>query len=262
MARVAKILAGAAVMALALSACSGNNQPSGENTLGTITAGKLTVCTNPPYEPFEYEDPSSPSGYAGLDMDLSAEIADRLGLELVVLEAGFDAIQSGVAMAAGTCDMGASAVTITEDRREGVDFSQPYYDSLQSLLVSNESGITSLNGLAGKKIGVQATTTGETYANENKPEGAEILSFPSDGEMWLALQGGQVDALLQDFPINHMHTEADNNYTVVAKYETDESYGFTFAKDKNPALVAAVDAELQSIREDGTYQTIYDKYFA
>ncbi len=72
----------------------------------------------------------------------------------------------------------------------------------------------------------------------------------------------QVDALLQDFPINHMHTEADQNYTVVAKYETDESYGFAFAKDKNPALLAAVDAELQAMREDGTYQTIYDKYFA
>ncbi len=248
-------------MALALSACTSTNQPSGENTLGTITAGALTVCTNPPFEPFEFIDPSSDNGYGGFDLDLSAEIAKRLDLEFKVVEADFDALQSGALLAAGECDFGASAITITEARQANVDFSAPYYDSLQSLLVPKASGVTSLSGLAGKRIGVQTGTTGENYTNENAPEGAEIITFPSDAEMWTALQGGQVDALLQDFPINHLHTEADANYTVVAKYETDESYGLAFAKGERPALLAAVNAELQAMREDGAYQTIYDKYF-
>jgi polar amino acid transport system substrate-binding protein len=260
---MAKIAAVSAGMVLVLTGCSsGDDQPSANNSLGTITAGSLTVCSDPPFAPFEFEDASSPSGYSGFDIDVSDAIATKLGLKLVVVDTDFDALQSGASLDAGVCDMGASGITITEDRKSSIDFSAPYYDSLQSLLVAKASGITSLDDLAGKNIGVQTGSTGEHYANENKPDSATVVSFPSDGEMWVAIQAGQVDALLEDFPINHNHAKADPLYTVVGKYQTNEQYGLTFAKGKNPTLVAAVDAQLETMRSDGTYDKIYDKYFS
>src|SRR5690606_19247210 len=132
------------------------------------------------------------------------------------------------------------AMTITEERAQNIDFSDPYYDSLQSLLVSTDSGITSIDDLAGKKVGVQQGTTGEAYATENVPEGTEIISFPSDGELWPALQGSVIDAILQDQPVNVEHERADSTFTIVEEYNTDEQYGFAFAKGERTALLEAV----------------------
>ena len=230
--------------------------------MGTITAGSLTICSDIPFKPFEYEDASTPTGYTGFDIDLMSAIAGQLNLKLVVVATDFDALQSGAALAAGQCDVGASAITITDARKANIDFSDPYYDSLQSLLVPVNSGITSLADLAGKRIGVQTGTTGETYATQNKPASATIVSFPSDGEEWPALQAGQVDALLQDYPVNNQHVKDDPSYVIVAKYQTDEQYGFAMAQGKNPALLQAINAALQTLRDNGTYTTIYDKYFS
>jgi len=262
MSRLTKIIAGTAIAALALTGCSSTDTPSAENSLGTVTAGSLTICTDAPFIPFEYEDSSTLSGYTGFDIDLMQAIADSLSMKLVVMDSDFDTIQSGAPMAAGNCDVGASAITITDERRTNLDFSDPYYNSLQSLLVAKSSGITSLDDLAGKNLGVQTGTTGEIYAKANAPASTDIVSFPSDGEMWPALQSEQVDALLEDYPVNMQHAESDSSYSVVAKYETDEKYGFALAKDKNPALLKAINDALASLNADGTYQTLYDKYFS
>ncbi|MDR0489469.1 MAG: ABC transporter substrate-binding protein [Propionibacteriaceae bacterium] len=271
MGRFTKIVAGVFGMTLLLSGCAMDSlgdpvdaspEPGQENTLGTITAGVLTVCSEIPFEPFEYEDPADPEKYTGFDIDIVGEIATRLGLELVVVDSDFDALQSGLSLATDKCDLGASAMTITEDRRANIDFTDAYYDSLQSLLVAKDSGITSLDDLAGKSIGVQKGTTGEIYAEQNQPEGAQIVGYPSDGELWPALQAGQIQAILQDQPVNVIHARTDAAYVVVAEYQTDESYGMALAKDKNPELLAAVNGALAEMRADGTYKQIYDKYFA
>jgi len=262
MSRLTKIIAGTAVASLALAGCSSTSGPSAENSLGTITSGSITVCTDSPYIPFEMEDSSAPSGYSGFDIDLMQTIADNLNMKLVVMDGDFDTIQSGAPMAAGNCDLGASAITVTDERKANLDFSDPYYDSLQSLLVPIASGITSLNDLAGKNIGVQAGTTGEIYAKANAPASANLVSFPSDGEMWPAVQAGQVDALLEDYPVNMSHAKSDPSYAVVAKYETDEHYAFALAKDKNPDLLKAINDGLQTLRDNGTYDTLYSKYFS
>jgi polar amino acid transport system substrate-binding protein len=257
----------AAGLTLALAGCSSTTNPGSGNsangsgsTLTTIKAGVLTMCSDSPYPPFEFEDPSTPTGYTGFDVDIMNAIADKIGLSLAVVDTDFNALQSGVALAAGNCDIGGSAITITADRQAQLDFSDPYYDSLQSLLVKKDSGITTLADLKGKKIGVQTGTTGESYANSHAPSPDMIVSFPSDGEMWPALQGGQVDALLQDFPVNNQHVKDNSNYVIVEKYQTDEQYGFALAKGKNPALLQAVNDALAAMRSDGTYQTIYNQY--
>lgn len=260
----------AAVAALALTGCASGGGTSGGSTddpaagadYGLIQPGTLTVCSDIPYPPFEFEDSSSASGYSGFDIDLVTAIADSLDLDVSVQVVGFDGLQSGTTLVAGTCDMAASAMTITDERAKSIDFADPYYDSLQSLLVATDSGIASIDDLAGKKVGVQQGTTGEAYATENVPDGAEIVSFPSDGELWPALQGKVIDAILQDQPVNVEHERADSTFAIVEEYNTDEQYGFAFAKGERTALLEAVNAALADLRSDGTYQQIYDEYFS
>jgi polar amino acid transport system substrate-binding protein len=268
--RLVTIAAVTAVASLALAACGtdGGEEPTGAGEtdgggadLELITDGTLTVCSEVPYPPFEVEDSSAPSGYSGFDIDLAQAIAADLGLELVVVDSGFDAIQGGAAYASGTCDMGASAITITEERQANLDFSDGYYDSLQSLLVATDSGITGIADLAGQPVAVQASTTGEAYAQENAAD-ADLISYPGDAEMWPALQGGTVVAILQDLPVNIEHAKSDDGYEVVEEYDTGESYGFAFGKGTNPNLLAAVNETLQTMRDDGRYDELYNSYFS
>ncbi|MDR0959346.1 MAG: transporter substrate-binding domain-containing protein [Propionibacteriaceae bacterium] len=256
-----------AVMAASLLVATGCTSVDGdagtsESGYTTVTAGTLTVCADIPYPPFEEEDPGSEIGYKGFDVDLVKEISSRLGLGLAIRDVDFDGLQSGAALVSGQCDMAASAVSITEERKANLDFSEPYYDSLQSLLVRADSGITSLDDMAGKTIGVQTGSTGKTYAEEHAPADATLLQLDSDGMLWPAIQADQIQAILQDLPVNQAHTEADPQYVIAATYETDEQYGFAFAKGKNPELREGVDTALQEMRDDGTYQKIYDSYFA
>lgn len=252
--------------ALALAGCAGGSDsgtPSSEagDDYGLVDAGILTVCSDIPYAPFEFEGGDNGTGYTGFDIDLLYAIAQKLDLTLSVQDVGFDALQSGTTLASGTCDIGASAMTITEDRKANLDFSDPYYDSLQSLLVASDSGIESIADLDGKIVGVQQGTTGEAYAAENAP-GAELLQLPSDGELWPAIQAGTIDAILQDQPVNIEHEKADANYVIVEEYNTDEQYGFAFAKGEKTALIDAINSALKELRDSGEYDTIYDTYFA
>ena len=254
------MLAALAAGALALSACGGGSDDAGSaeaSGLDLVSEGTLTVCSDIPYPPFEYEENGE---YTGFDMDLMKEIASGMGLELAVQDVGFDGLQSGAVLGARQCDIGASAVTITEERQANLAFSDPYYDSLQSILVPTDSDIASIDDLAGKQVGVQQGTTGATYAAEKAPE-AELVQFPSDAEMYAAIQAGNVDALLQDLPVNLGHTE-DGAFTIAEELPTDEQYGFIMAKEGSEELVAAVNEQLTALRDNGKYQEIYDSYFA
>jgi polar amino acid transport system substrate-binding protein len=265
-----RALAGAAVLALGLSltACGsddsgseggdGGSGDTGDSTaIQTIEEGTLTVCSDVPYPPFEFQEGGK---YTGFDMDLMTEIAAGLELEMVVQDSAFEGLQSGLSLNSDQCDIVASAMTITEEREANLDFTEGYYDSQQSLLVPTGSDIGSIDDLAGKRVGVQQGTTGKTYTEENAPSDAEIVSFPSDGEMYQAIQAGQVDALLQDLPVNIEHTKS-GDFEIVETYSTDEQYGFA-VKQGNTALLDAVNEQLQAMRDDGRYQEIYDTYFS
>ena len=249
-----------ATSALVLAGCgSDDGSGSGSGEIETISEGTLTVCSDIPYEPFEYPDKSG--GYTGFDMDLMAEISKGLGLDLEIVDVGFDGLQSGASLAAGQCDIGASAMTITEEREANLDFSDPYYDSKQSLLVPADSDIASIDDLAGTSVGVQQGTTGKAYAEENVPEDTEVVSFPSDAELYQAIKSGSVDAILQDLPVNLAHTQ-DGEYQIVEEYDTDESYGFAVAEEGSEALLDGVNEQLAELRKDGTYDKLYNQYFS
>ena len=262
----------AAGLVLSLAACgsddggdTGSDGTGGDGNGGDaasfdlVTDGTLTVCSDVPYVPFEDFDTSAPSGFSGFDIDIVSYIAEGLDLDLVVKDSSFEGLQSGLSLNAGECDLAASAMTITDERAENLDFSEGYYDSLQSLLVPADSDIAGIGDLSGKRVAVQQGTTGESYATENA-EGAELVSFPSDAEMYQAILASQVDAVLQDLPANVPHT-ADGKFTIVEEYDTDETYGLAMKKG-NTALVDAVNEQLTELRDSGQYDEFYNQYFS
>jgi polar amino acid transport system substrate-binding protein len=229
--------------------------------LQLVNDGTLTVCSDIPYEPFEFEDPDSDIGYSGFDIELMQAIAERADLDVQVTVTGFEALTSGTAMATGQCDVAASAMTITEERAEQIDFSEPYYEALQSLLVLSDSGISSIDDLDGTVVGVQSGTTGEMYAEENV-EGAEIRAFENPGDLFVALDSGQIDAVLQDLPVNAERARDSDELEVVEEYDTDENYGFALEQDRDDDLLQVINDGLAEVRDDGTYDELYDKYFS
>ncbi|HXD29243.1 MAG TPA: basic amino acid ABC transporter substrate-binding protein [Arthrobacter sp.] len=259
-----KALAVSAVALMSLTACGGSDSGSASSgsgaadDLGLVQAGTLTACSDVPYPPFEFEKDGE---YTGFDIDLMREIAKSMDLKLAVQDVGFDALQSGVVLASGQCDVGASAMTITDDRKKHLGFTEGYYDSEQSLLVPKGSDIKSIEDLAGKTVGVQQGTTGEKYTREHVPSDTKVQAYPSDAELFPALQSKGVDAVLQDLPVNLEHTQG-GKFEIVAKYKTDEKYGFAVKKEGSEALLKELDAKLAELKDNGKYQEIYDKYFS
>jgi polar amino acid transport system substrate-binding protein len=284
MRRITRATAFVAALAFAVTACGGDNDDATDGTtedteaasteedatdggeatgeLDLVTDGTLTTCTDAPYEPFEFEDPDSPSGYSGFDIDLVTAIAETAGLDVAVVNTGFDSLTSGAAMAAGTCDMASSAITITEARAENIDFSDPYYEAIQSLLVPADSDIASIDDVTeGVNVGVQTGTTGEEYANENVP-GGTVIAFEGGGDLFTALEAGQIEAILQDEPVNQERANQDENVQVIETFDTGESYGFALQQDRGDDLLQVINDGLQQLRDDGTYDEIYERYFA
>ena len=248
---------GALLLAAALGGCGGDSGTSTSGDLGLIQSGNLTVCSDIPYEPFDIQKGNT---YTGFDGDLVNAIAKGMGLKVVLKDSSFDGLQSGLSLNSSQCDMVASAMTITPEREKNIDFADPYYDSKQSLLVPKGSDIKTIDDLAGKKVGVQQGTTGKTYTEENAPKSASVVAFPSDAEMFPAVKAGQVDALLQDLPVNLKHTEG-GQFEIVQTYDTGEKYGFAVREKGSEALLKEINTQLKTLRDNGTYDKLYNKYF-
>jgi len=237
---------------------AGGTGETQELTFDVVNDGQLTVCTDAPYPPFEFEDESG--NWTGFDMDIMRAFAETYALDLNVSVQPFDGIW--LKPAAGDCDIVASAMTITDDRAENALFSDPYYNAAQSLMVRSDDAetYTDLASLDGKTIAVQAGTTGATYAQENAT-GATIQEFDDPAAMFLALDANQVDAILQDLPVNVERVKEMGTTTVTATFETDENYGFAAALE-NTALIEALNAVLAEMQADGRYDSLFSKYFS
>lgn len=247
--RLICVVGGAATLLLA--ACGGDDGPY-------LSDGELKVCSDTPYEPFEFKDDSGKD--VGFDMDLMREVADRLDRKLVVSDQLFDTIFT--APKAGKCDIVASAATINDERKKSVLFTDPYFDADQSLLVRTEDEDTyaSLDDLADQTIGVQQGTTGADYANENGPDGATIKEYQDADGLFLALESGEIAAILQDLPVNAYRATQESDFVVTDTFPTGEQYGFAAEKD-NKELIDDVNEQLKAMHDDGTYDEIYAKYF-
>lgn len=270
MARTTRLFASLAALSFIVASCGGNSSSSDTTTAASpnpavqtltftpITEGKLTVCSDAPYEPFEFQNEDK--SWTGFDMDIMTAIAQRYGLALEVTVQPFDGIW--LAPKAGTCDVVASSMTITEERAANAAFSDGYFDSFQSLLVRTEDKDTlnSVAALAGKTIAVQTGTTGEEYAKAHVPD-AKLQSFDDAAAMFLALESKQIDAVLQDFPINAYRATKMGTSAVSIKFDTaSEKYGFATSQD-NTDLIAAINESLTEFRTNGVYDSIFKKYF-
>lgn len=256
-----------ASITLVLAACGSDDPESATTTTGDaptsapaglVKDGTLTVCSDTPYEPFEFKDDQGED--TGYDIDLLRAIADGAALDLVVVDLPFEGILGS--LEAGDCDVVASAVTITDERATQVDFTDSYFDADQSLLVKADraSEFADLADLEGGTIGVQSGTTGETYANDNNP-GAEVKSFEDSDGLFAALESGDIDAILQDLPVNAYRATQDDSVTVIETYPTGEEYGFAVKKGA-AELLSFLNDGLMTLRDGGTFDEIYETYFA
>ena len=223
----------------------------------TVEEGVLTVGSDIPFPPFEFREGDELTGF---DVELVEELAQRLELEVRWVDTAFDTIFTQ--LAAGRYDVVASATTITEEREQSVNFTEPYYAAQQALTVNTEQtpDIQSVEDLAsGDTIAVQRGTTGETWAQENAPEGVQVRSFPEAPDTYTALEGGNVTAVIFDEPSAVTEAEQRPALEVVQTIDTGERYGFG-VDPQNEELLTALNETLAEIKEDGTYQQLYDEY--
>ena len=171
----------------------------------------------------------------------------------------FDTIAPLVA-AGGKADIGASSITITEARKKEIDFTDPYLDSNQSIVVMKDSGYKTASDLEGKKVGAQSGTTGYDWAVENI-DGAEVVPFDEMTAVFAALQAGKIDGIAVDLPVAQYYVkDAYTDAEVVQEIPTGEQYGIVVSQD-NPELTKALNEALKAIKENGNYDAVYQKWF-
>lgn len=257
--RIARTLTAATLLTLALSGCAAGGDKT-ETTGGAkiVKKGTLTVCTHLPYKPFQYNQGGK---IVGFDVDLMDLVAKKLEVKQSIFDTPFEGIESGQSLNTGKCDVAAAGMTITDDRKKVLDFSDPYFDATQALLVKKGSPIKSLDDLAGKTVGVQLGTTGADYVRANAPKSAKIKEFEDLALLTTAVKTGQTDAGVNDNGVLYDYAKSNPDTTVSKEFDTGEKYGFAVAKDKNDALLKTVDSVLAASRKNGEYDRIYKKYF-
>jgi polar amino acid transport system substrate-binding protein len=253
------VLAFAFVLATAMIAagCGGDDDDdggAGGEDLGLITDGTLTVGTDTPFPPFEIGQPPNISGY---DIDVMNGIAEQLDLTAEYTDTGFGTIFRDTAN--GQFDTAAAASTILPGRERTVDFTDPYYEAQQTLLVEEGSDIQSVDDLSGAIVGTQDGTTGEIYAND-ETDASEVRGFPEGPNAVSALVTGQVDAVIIDQPVSVDAVEKQSGLEIAEVIPTDELYGFAVAP-QNDALREAMNEALATLKDDGTIDELYEKYF-
>jgi polar amino acid transport system substrate-binding protein len=259
--RHALILTIIVVVTLGIVACT--HGFNGRQTIGPtdvrvilVHPDRLTVCTHLPYPPLEFTRHGDPVGF---DVDLVGLIAKRLGRTPSFVNIPFWRLTSGQALDTGQCDLAVAGVTITQDRRQHVDFSVPYFLADQALVVRADARYGSLAALVGKPVGVQQDTTGQAYVTHQAP--ASVLhSFDDfDAEM-AALTNGVIDAAVNDSPVCMNLIRMDKRFRIAEPLYTGEQYGFLVRKGGNPRLLAIVDEVLTKAKRDGTWSRLYEKW--
>ena len=251
-----------AALALLGAACGSDDSPepseaAAKESVSTITSGVLTVGSDIPFAPFEFRKGDELTGF---DVDLTEELARRMGLRVKWVDTSFDTLFTQVA--AGRFDMAAAATTITPEREQQVNFSEPYYSAQQALVVDGKRSpdVRSAHDLSGgDTVAVQKGTTGEAWARENVPEGVEIRSFPEAPDIYTALEAGAVTAVIMDEPSAVTETGKRKALELVETIDTKERYGFA-VDPRNAGVLKTLNRTLRRVKEDGTYQRIYDRY--
>ena len=265
--------AGLTVAALALTACGGSSSTASSAAASsvasstaasseaasaadvtTVEAGKLTMATNATFPP--YEMTTDNGTIEGIDVDTAQAIADKLGLELQIDDMDFDAALLSVQQ--GKADIAMAGITVTDERKAVMAFSDSYATGIQSIIVPEGSDIASVDDLSGKKIGTQRGTTGYLYCSDDFGDDA-VVAYDNGLTAVQALNNGQVDCVVIDNEPAKAYVEANPGLKILDTSYAEEDYAIGMNKD-NTALLDAVNAALEELKADGTLQSIVDKY--
>lgn len=266
MKRLLALTAAASALALTLTGCANYSTTttaasSGASASGPalVASGKLTVCTHLAYKPFQFKDDAGKT--VGFDVDVMDLVAKKLGVTQEIVDIEFEQITSGAVFAAKKCDVGAAAITINDKRKEAANYSDPYFAATQALLVKADSTVTDLAGLKGKVVAVQSGTTGQDYGESKKAEfGYTTKVFDDMPGGANAVLAGTADANINDNGVLYDYAKDNPKTKVVAEFATGENYGFNMSKD-NAELLKVVNEVLKTAKSDGSYNTIYKKWF-
>ncbi|NJP91026.1 amino acid ABC transporter substrate-binding protein [Nonomuraea sp. FMUSA5-5] len=246
---------------LGLAACGGGSTDSStgssaDNPYGLIKPGQLRVATLGDAKPYTFTDAGGQ--FTGFDVELFRDVAKRMGItDVVYTGQDFSALLPAVAN--GQFDAGVAAIGITEARRKTVDFSVGYLAGYLTVITKKDSGITSADGLAGRRLGVVQGTLQEAYAVKNFPK-ADLVRFPDNNAAVSALNRGSVDAHFLDYEAAKSYIAQFGLVSAADIPSFDAPAGFAIRKG-NSALKAALDKALVAAMEDGTWKRLYEKWF-
>ena len=262
-----KLTAFGLALAMALGLLSGcgssnsdSNTPSGDDASDAAAKTKLVVATSPDFPPFESLEGGE---VVGIEVDILKKVAEKMGMELDLQQMDFDSVIPGVQ--AGKFDVGMSGITVTDKRKENVDFSSVYFMAAQAIVVTADSGITGKADLEGKKVSVQTGTTAEEYCMGN---GYEVLAFTANNDAAAALTAGKVDAWVVDNEVAlAMAPELGLTVLAVKPEDQDKLYGAidllaqaTNTVARGEELKSAIEDNLLSLHEaigDAEAPTVY-----
>ena len=244
----------AAASSVASSAAASSEAASAAADVTTVEAGKLTMATNATFPP--YEMTTDNGTIEGIDVDTAQAIADKLGLELQIDDMDFDAALLSVQQ--GKADIAMAGITVTDERKAVMAFSDSYATGIQSVIVPEGSDIASVDDLSGKKIGTQRGTTGYIYCSDDFGDDA-VVAYDNGLTAVQALNNGQVDCVVIDNEPAKAYVEANPGLKILDTSYAEEDYAIGMNKD-NTALLDAVNAALEELKADGTLQSIVDKY--
>lgn len=278
MKKFAMLLAALLLMMTVFAACgeskdaaSGTSQPggaassseaAGEESAQPADTGDgdntLVMATNAFFEPYEYYEGDD---IVGIDAEVGKAIADKLGMDFEISDVDFDAIIPNVQ--SGKASMGMAGMTVTEDRQKNVNFTRSYATAVQVVIVPEGSDIATIDDMAGKKIGVQQGTTGDIYCSAPVEEdgfGEENVTRYNKGtDAVMALLSGKVDCVVIDNEPAKAFVAANEGLKILDTAYAEEEYAICIAKD-NEELLEKVDTALGELIDDGTVQSIVDKY--
>ena len=220
----------------------------------TVEDGKLHMATNATFPP--YESIADDGTFEGIDVDIAGKIAEKLGLELVVDDMEFGSIITSVQT--GKEDIALAGLTVTDERKQNVDFTDSYATGVQVVIVPEDSDIKSIDDLQGKLIGCQESTTGYAYCSDDYGEDM-VTAFPSGTNAVQALLTGKIDAVVIDKQPAEAYVAQNEGLKILDTEYVTENYAIGVSKD-NTALRDAVNNALKELIDDGTIQSILDKY--
>ncbi|NHM32867.1 transporter substrate-binding domain-containing protein [Neobacillus terrae] len=247
------------LMAVVLAACGSSNNDSKEtNGAGAGKVYKVGVDTT--YPPFEFKEGDQ---YKGIDIELINAIAKNQGFKIKLSPMDFGGIIP--AMQANQLDVAIAGMSITDERKKVVDFSNPYFDAGLTVVVKKDnSKIKSVNDLKGKKVAVKKGTTGAKYAQDNASKlGIEVEQFNDSPSMFQEVSNGNADALIEDYPvISYAIAKKDLGLKIIGDRLNGDKYGIAVLKGQNQDVLKKINKGLAELKKDGTYDKIINSYLA